>query len=97
MTRTLFFLPLGALIVFAAYLGLQRGQLPSETEIINRYAAIYLDTAPAGASATDCAAAPHPDPAVRMVISCAHPSGVTTTFYAGPRGQSLPQPQGPST
>ena len=94
MTRAYFFLPLAALIALSAYLGLQHGQVPSETEIINRYAATYLQTAPAGARPTDCAATTHPDPAVRMVINCVHPSGLTTTFFAGPRGESLPQPKG---
>ncbi|WP_375255503.1 hypothetical protein [Yoonia sp.] len=93
--RVAFFFPLAALIAFAAYLGLRSGQMPGETEIINRYAVIYLQTAPEGAAPTDCAATTHPDPAVRMVINCAHPNGVTTTFYAGPRGASLPQPTGP--
>jgi len=95
--RTVFFLPLAALLVFVGYLGFQRGQLPSETEIINRYAATYLQSAPEGAAATDCAASPHPDPAVRMVINCVHASGLTTTFFVGPRGNSMPTPQGPTT
>jgi hypothetical protein len=97
MRRAVFFLPVAGLIAFVGYLGFQRGQVPSETEIINRFAAIYLQTAPNGAALTDCAASPHPDPAVRMVINCAHPFGVTTTFYVGPRGATVPQPQGPST
>jgi hypothetical protein len=95
--RRLYFLPLAAFLVFAGYLGLQSGQLPSETEIINRYAATYLQTAPAGARATDCAATTYPDPDVRMVINCVHSSGLTTTFYVDPRGVTVPQPQGPST
>jgi hypothetical protein len=96
MMRAYFFLPLAGLIGFAAYLGLQAGQVPSETEIINRYAAAYLATAPEGASPTDCAAVTHPDVRVRMVINCAHPSGLTTTYFVGPRGEALPEPQGPS-
>ena len=95
MKRAYFFLPLAGFIAFAGYLGLQSGQLPSETEIINRYAAAYLETAPGGASPTDCAASPHPDPTVRMVVNCIHPSGVTTTYYVGPRGEALPEPVGP--
>ncbi len=95
MKRAYFFLPLAGLVVFAGYLGLQTGQLPGETEIINRYAAAYLQTAPNGASPTDCAASPHPDPSVRMVINCTHPLGLTTTFYVGPRGETLPEPTGP--
>ncbi|MEO1638989.1 MAG: hypothetical protein AAFU41_07040 [Pseudomonadota bacterium] len=96
MTRRYLFLPLIALIIFTAYLGLRFGQVPSETEIINRYAATYLATAPEGAQPTDCAAAPHPDEAIRMVITCAHASGLTTTFFVGPRGGSLLPPEGPS-
>jgi len=94
MKRVVFFLPVAALVVLAGYLGLQYGQVPSETEIINRYAATYLQTAPTGASPTDCAAATHPDPGIRMVINCVHPFGLTTTFYVGPRGESLPPPEG---
>ena len=67
-----------------------------ETEIINRYAAIYVSMAGEGAALTDCAATVHPDPAVRMVINCANPNGLTTTFYVGPRGEALPEPAGPA-
>ncbi len=95
MKRAYFFLPLAALIAFAAYLGLQWGKVPSETDIINRYAAAYMETAPSGAAPTDCAATPHPDPAVRMVVSCANPSGLTTTYFVGPRGEALPPPTEP--
>lgn len=97
MTRRYLFLPFGALVIFAAYLGLQWGQLPSETDIINRYAAAYMDAAPSGADPTDCAATTHPDEAIRMVITCTHPFGLTTTYYVGPRGEALPPPAGPST
>lgn len=97
MRRSLFFLPLGALIAFAAYLGLQFGKLPSETQIINRYAAEYMRIAPAGAKPTDCAATSHPNAGVRMVINCVHDSGVTTSFFVNARGSVVPQPQGPST
>ena len=94
MKRAYFFLPLAGLVVLSGYLGLQVGQVPGEAEIINRYAATYLQTAPAGASPTDCAATTHPDPAIRMVINCVHPLGLTTTFFVGPRGETLPEPQG---
>ncbi|MDX8349518.1 hypothetical protein SLH49_16160 [Cognatiyoonia sp. IB215446] len=96
MRRWVYFLPVAALIVFAGYLGLRSGGIPNETEIIDRYAAAYLATAPNGASLTDCSATPHPDDAIRMVINCAHPSGILTTYYIGPRGEALPAPQGPS-
>ena len=96
MTRRYLFLPLAALVIFAAYLGLQYGRLPSETEIINRYAAAYLTTAPDGAQPPDCSATTHPSEAIRMVITCVHPAGLITTYYVGPRGEALPEPQGPS-
>ncbi|SIT80856.1 hypothetical protein SAMN05421665_1174 [Yoonia rosea] len=96
MRRAYFFLPLAALVALAAYLGLQYGQVPSETEIINRYAAAYLASAPDGAKPTDCAATPHPHDSIRMVITCSHPSGLITTYFVGPRGEALPEPQGPS-
>ncbi|PUB19059.1 hypothetical protein [Yoonia sediminilitoris] len=96
MNRKAYFLPFAALTIFVAYLGLRIGDVPTETEIINRYAAAYLETAGDGARPTDCAATPHPDPAIRMIIACTHPSGVLTTYYAGPRGESVPQPEGPS-
>ena len=95
MNRTFIFLPLVGLTAFAGYLGFQRGQLPSETDIINRYVAAYLDSAPSGAAETDCAATPHPDEAVRMVINCLHPLGLTTTYFVGPRGAALPEPREP--
>ncbi len=96
MAYWIYFIPVVGLVVFAAYLGLRAGDIPSETDIINRYAADYMSTAPDGADPTDCAATPHPDAAIRMVISCAHESGLTTTYFVGPRGEALPEPQGPS-
>lgn len=96
MRRVYFFLPLVGLAAYAGYLGLQFGQVPGETEIINRYAAAYVQSAPSGASLTDCAASPHPDADVRMVINCVHPFGLTTTYFVGPRGEALPEPQGPA-
>lgn len=95
MMRYAIFLPLAGLIAFAGYLGLQSGKPPSDSEVINRYAAAYLEAAPSGAAATDCAATPHPDESIRMVITCAHPFGLTTTYFVGPRGEALPEPAGP--
>lgn len=92
----MWFIPFAGLVVIAGIVGYRMGQLPGETEIINRYAATYVAMAGDGAALTDCAATPHPDPAVRLVINCAHPGGLTTTFYAGHRGEALPEPSGPS-
>ena len=96
MRRWIYFLPVAALVSFAGYLGLRSGDLPSDTDIINHYAAAYLAMAPEGALATDCAATPHADPAVRLVVSCSNSSGLTTTYFVGPRGEALPEQQGPS-
>ncbi|WP_322892736.1 MULTISPECIES: hypothetical protein [unclassified Yoonia] len=93
----MFFIPFAGLVVVAGIIGYRMGQMPSETEIIARYAATYVAMAGDGAALTDCVATTHPDPAVRLVINCAHPDGLTTTFYAGPRGEAMPQPQGPAT
>lgn len=87
--RIMYFLPVAALVAFAAYLGLRAGRLPSESEIIDTYAAAYLAMAPQGARETDCAAAPHPSPDIRLAIICTHASGVQTTFLAGPRGAAV--------
>ncbi|WP_296424918.1 hypothetical protein [Yoonia sp.] len=92
MKRWMIFAPVAGLAVFAAVLGLRLGGQPSETDIINRYAAAYLATAGVGAKPTDCAATTHPDPAVRMVVTCSHASGVVTTFFVGRRGETLPFP-----
>ena len=83
------FLPFFALVAFAGLLGWRMGQVPTETEIINRYAASYLGTAPEGAKPTDCAAATHPSDLVRMVVTCTHHSGLLTTFFVGPRGRTV--------
>lgn len=95
--RKIVLLPFLCLVAFAGYLGLRAGDIPTETDIINRYAAAYLATAPEGAVPTDCAAAPHPEPEIRMVINCAHSNGLITTYFVGPRGDTRPAPQGPTT
>jgi hypothetical protein len=95
MSRWVIFTPFAGLVIFAGMLGLRIGAQPTETDIINRYVAAYLETAPDGAAPTDCAAAPHPEPSIRMVINCVHSNDLTTTYFVGPRGDTLPEPQGP--
>ena len=90
------FAPFAALVAFAAYLGLRAGQIPSDTEIVNRYVTSYMAVAPDGAVPADCSARSHVSETVRMVIECVHPSGVVTTYVVGPRGEALPEQQGPS-
>lgn len=86
---------LGVLAFSAAVLGYRAGQIPSDTEIIDRYAAGYLRIAGGEAKVTDCQARPHPDEGVRMVITCAAPDGSNAIFYVGPRGRSVAPPEGP--
>ena len=95
MPRVVWFLPVAALVGLVGFLGYRAGQVPTETQIINRYAAIYLDQSKEGAQPTDCAAAPYPDPVIRLMITCAHRSGEITTFFVGARGRALPPPAAP--
>ncbi len=95
MKRFFYFLPVMIFVVYAGYLGFRASQVPTDTDIINVYAAQYLISASADARITDCSARPHADEAIRMVITCADPNGVTTTYFVGPRGAALPEPGGP--
>lgn len=98
MTRPWFFLPVSLLVTFAAYLGLRAGYVPTETEIINRYAALYVSDTGGGAQLTDCAATPHPDPAIRMQVICQPVEGEPVTFLVELRGRLVePQNQGAGT
>lgn len=72
------------MVVFGAWLGWQLGQPQSDTTIITAYATDYIDQT--GGEATDCAARPSSDPAVRMVIDCLRPSGAGVRYVIGPRG-----------
>lgn len=88
LRRWTLFLPVAALTVFAGYLGLRMGQPPSEGEIIERSAALYLSRAPDGARATDCVGRPG-EPPVRIVVTCAHPNGATFEIMVDARGQPV--------
>ncbi len=87
--RVLWFLPAAGLVGLAAIVGTRMAQPVSETTIINRYAAIYLRTAPGGATATDCHGTPGIAP-VRIVVTCVHPDGGVMTFNADQSGRPLP-------
>jgi hypothetical protein len=93
MTRWPVFIPVAALTVFVAYLGLRLGEIPSETQIITQYAEGYVSVAGVGARLTDCAAAPHPS--ARMIILCHHNRGTTYRYIVGNRGQLI-RNEGPS-
>ena len=94
--RRVVFLAVLILGLPAAYFGYRLGQVPSDTEIIEAYAAQYVrDMRRDGAAATDCLARPHDDPGVRLVITCVSPDGVSAIFYAGQRGNPVTPPEGP--
>lgn len=81
------FAPVAALAVFAGYLGLQLGQPVTETEIITKYASLYVKQTRNGAQMTDCLATPNTRTDVRLVVRCTHPDGTIHSYYAGPRGE----------
>lgn len=87
MTHRWLFAPVAALTVVAGYLGLQLGQPVTETEIITRYATLYVAEQGDGAQVTDCLATPNLRREVRLVVRCTHPNGMIHSYYAGPRGE----------
>ena len=97
MKSRLLFLPFAAFVALSGYLGWQMGQPMSETEIINRYAQIYVSNAGDGALVSDCYATPNTRPEVRLVVRCTHADGTQFTYFADQRGRRLPadNPQEP--
>ena len=95
MRRSALFLPFGALVLFAGYLGWRESKIPSESDVINHYAARYVAEAADGADVTDCFARPHYGTQVRLVVVCEHPTGAVTRYYVGLHGQLLPEPELP--
>ena len=79
----------------AAYFGYRLGHVPSDTEVIEAYAAQFVRDGGDGAAATDCMARPHDHPDVRMVITCLAPDGTSAIYHAGQRGQPVTPPEGP--
>ncbi len=66
-----------ALALAAAVLGLRSGQgvaALTEGDVIAAWAQRYVDEAGGAARVTDCAAVPHTDPAVWMVVVCDGPA-----------------------
>ena len=87
-------LPLLGLIAIAAILGWRFGRPVTETDIINSYAAEYVETFGAGAQLTDCLATAGTGD-VRLVVRCTHPDGRQAVYPAGARGQLMEQTEGP--
>jgi len=73
MSRRLMVLPLLALIAVVAGIGLLlggRAVSTTETEAIERMAALYLDEAGQGAERSDCAARPAVSDDLWLVVTC---------------------------
>lgn len=87
MRRLFIFFPFAALVTLSGYLGLQLGKPVTETEIITRYATLYVAEQGDGAQVSDCLATPNLRSEVRLVVRCTHPNGTIHSYYAGPRGE----------
>ncbi|MEI4231885.1 hypothetical protein [Roseovarius sp. D22-M7] len=73
MSRRLMVLPLVALIAVVAGIGLLlggRAVTTTETQAIERMAALYLDEAGTGAARSDCAARPAMSDELWLVVTC---------------------------
>jgi hypothetical protein len=85
MPRWLWWAPLAALTGLGAVLVFRLGWIVAtleQSDVIARYAALYLQEAGTGAKPTDCAAYPAPDWAnVWIVVRC-KPMGETGVFEA---------------
>ncbi len=88
MTRTALILPFVALCGAAAYFGYQAGRIPSETELIDSFAARYIQERGQGARLTDCEAYAGVEP-VRIELRCRHADGDLTIYRIGKRGANL--------
>ena len=74
VSRILWWAPFGVFLLIFAVIGFRFGAKAlgtTETEVINRYAALYLEDAGAGAALTDCVAYPSDALGVWLVVRCA--------------------------
>ncbi len=85
--RWLWFLPVGMLTVFAGYLGYKAGRVLSESDVIARYASIYVEKH--GGDPSDCVARLSDDAAIHMRVTCLNDRGAGILFDVGPRGSLL--------
>jgi len=73
MPRWLWWMPLGVLTVVAGLFVFRQGYVVAhitETDVINHYAALYVEAGPEGARVTDCAARPGVAAGVWLVVNC---------------------------
>lgn len=84
------FVPLLALVAVAAGLALLlggRATTTTETQVIERMAARYLDDAGAGASPSDCAARPAVSDGLWLVVACVTGNGMRHEYYVDGYGR----------
>lgn len=84
VSRFLWWAPFGALVLFFAVIGFRYGAMAlstTETEVINRYAAQYLEDAGGSAALTDCVAYPSDDLGIWLVVRCAAPQRAQAYEY----------------
>lgn len=88
MKPWMLFAPFGLLVILAGYFGWQMGKPMSETEIINFYAAQFVEET--GGAVTECSAAPSDVENARMAITCG-----SITYVVGERGALIERQEGP--
>lgn len=97
MPRWLWFVPLGALTVLVGLWAFRLGWVAAtitETDVVNTYAARYLQTAGPDARTTDCVARPGRQRGVWLVVSCAG-SGRRVDYAVDRLGRLTERPLSP--
>ncbi len=82
MPRWLWWAPVGVLITVFALIGLRLGWIAAtitETDVINRFAELYVQTQGGDAALRDCAAISGRDPGIWIVVRCT-PQGTDETY-----------------
>ena len=92
--RRMVFLAVLILGVPAAWLGFRLGQVPSESQIIESYAARFMRNS-GQEGLPNCVARPHDAPDIRMVITCEGADGRTQTYFTDKRGAPVRAPERP--
>ncbi|MDU8910533.1 hypothetical protein [Aestuariicoccus sp. MJ-SS9] len=76
--RWIWFAPVALITLLGAVLAFRLGWIRAhltETDVIEAYAARYLDRAGAGARASDCVAYPAQGQGLWLIVACTDPSG----------------------
>ena len=100
MPGWLWFAPLAVLVVALGLWAFRLGWIAatiSETDVIERYAALYMQTQGDSARATDCVARPGVSPRVWIVVSCLTPQGVRVDYPVDRLGRLLDLAPEPTT